>query len=206
MGADEKAFARLKVDGYQLVHLPWLTPKEKESIEAYAARMCEMVKDENPVLMGLSFGGIMSIEIAKQLKAEKVILISSVKHSLEIPLWMRAAGKMKLNKIVPIRSYKILEPIQNRFIGVTNQKEKEMVRAYRNTVPQVYLNWAIDKVLNWKNDWQPSGLYHIHGDADKIFPVKNVNTNYIIKNGGHFMIMNKAKEVNQYLAGIFNQQ
>ena len=58
---------------------------------------------------------------------------------------------MKLNRIIPINSStKLLDPIQNRFMGVTNQKEKEMVRAYRANVPKVYLNWAIDKVLNWK--------------------------------------------------------
>lgn len=205
LGADEKAFARLRVDGYQFIHLPWLMPEPKEKIEQYAARMAALVKDEKPVLMGLSFGGIMSIEIAKQLQAEKVVLISSIKSAKEMPVWMRAAGKIKLNKIIPIHAHtKLLDPIQNRFMGVTNQKEKEMVRAYRANVPQVYLNWAIDKVLNWKNNWQPAALYHIHGDADRIFPVRNIAANYVIKNGGHFMIMNKSKEVNRYLADIFS--
>ena len=73
LGADEKAFARLRVDGYQFIHLPWLMPEPNENIEQYATRMAALVTDEHPVLMGLSFGGIMSIEIAKLVQAEKVI-------------------------------------------------------------------------------------------------------------------------------------
>jgi len=206
LGADEKAFARLRVEGHQFVHLPWLMPEGNEPIGQYAGRMAALVKEDKPVLMGLSFGGIMSIEIAKKLPAATVILISSVKSSSEMPLWMRTAGKMKLNKILPLHaSTKLLDPVQNLFMGVTNEKEKEMVRAYRANVPKPYLNWAIHQVLNWKNDWKPTALYHIHGDADRIFPVRNIQPNYLIKNGGHFMIMNKSKEVNQSLYDIFNK-
>src|SRR5205814_5443257 len=93
LGADEKAFAKLHVQGYQLVHLPWLIPVKDETIDEYAERMSRNITDHNPVIMGLSFGGIMGIEIAKKLIAvEKVILISSVKSFKEIPAWMKLAG------------------------------------------------------------------------------------------------------------------
>ena len=203
LGADEKAFAKLHVQGYQLVHLPWLIPVKDETIDEYAERMSRNITDHNPVIMGLSFGGIMGIEIAKKLAAvDKVILISSVKSYKEIPAWMKLAGKLKLNKIVPVKSYDILEPVQNHFIGATTQKEKEMVRTYRKNVSPEYLSWAVDKVLNWKNDWQPYPIYHIHGDADNIFPIKRIKADYVVKNAGHFMIMNKAGEVNKFLEKI----
>ena len=57
-------------------------------------------------------------------------------------------------------------------------------------------------MLNWKNDWQPYPIYHIHGDADNIFPIKRIKTDYVVKNAGHFMIMNKAGEVNKFLEMI----
>ena len=202
LGADEKAFAKLHVEGYELVHLPWLMPVQKETIEQYATRMLTNIKDKNPVLMGLSFGGIMSIEIARQIPVEKVILISSIKSSKEIPGWMKLAGRLKINKIIPIRSYEFLEPVQNHFIGASSSSEKEMVRAYRKNVSEKYLNWAVNQVLNWKNDWQPASLYHIHGNADKIFPIKKISANYIVDKAGHLMIMNKHKEVNQFLSRI----
>ncbi len=202
LGADERAFGKIHISGYELVHLPWLLPDQNEKIGDYAIRMSKNITDENPVLMGLSFGGIMSIEIARQVPASKVILISSVKSSKEIPAWMKLAGRLKLNKLMPMRSYKILEPIQNYNLGATTREEKEMANAFRQNVSPVYLNWAINQVLNWKNDWQPASLYHIHGDADKLFPIKKINANFVINNAGHLMIMNKSKEVNQFLASI----
>jgi pimeloyl-ACP methyl ester carboxylesterase len=202
LGADERAFAKLQVEGHELVHLPWLLPDPNETIREYAIRMSKNIKDENPVLMGLSFGGIMSIEIARQVPVEKVILISSVKSSKEMPVWMKLAGRLKLNKLMPMRSYKILEPIQNYNLGAKTREEKEMARVFRENVSPVYLDWAISQVLNWKNDWLPASLYHIHGNADKLFPIKKINANYVVNNAGHLMIMNKSGEINQFLARI----
>jgi pimeloyl-ACP methyl ester carboxylesterase len=182
--------------------LPWLLPLSNETIEQYAKRMSKNIADEQPVLIGLSFGGIMSIEIAKHLPARKVILISSVKSYKEMPGWMKLAGKLKLNKLIPMRPYKFFEPIQNYNLGANTPEEKEMARTFRQNVSQQYLDWAISQVLNWENDWQPASLYHIHGNADKLFPIKKVNANYVINNAGHLMIMNKAAEVNGFLKKI----
>lgn len=185
-----------------MVHLPWLLPLKNETIEQYAKRMSENIPEEKPILIGLSFGGMMSIEIAKHLPTEKVILISSVKSYKEMPGWMKMAGRLKLNKLVPMRPYKFFEPIQNYNLGATTPEEKEMARTFRQNVSQQYLDWAISQVLNWKNDWQPSSLYHIHGNADKLFPVKKVKAGYVVNDAGHLMIMNKAKEVSHYLNTI----
>lgn len=202
LGADERAFSRLKFDGYKVTCLPWLTPLPKETITEYATRMSQGIKAEKPVLMGLSFGGMMSIEIAKLVAVEKVILISSIKSYKELPRWMKTAGFFRLNKIFPMRSFKLTEPIQNRFIGITKPDEIELVRSYRRNAPQVYMDWAINEVFKWRNDWQPPILYHIHGDADRIFPINQLVPTHIIKDGGHFMIMNKAAEVNAALKHI----
>lgn len=103
LGADERAFSKLNVEAYQLKVIPWLQPLQKETIEAYAKRMMVAIDEENPILMGLSFGGMLCIEISKQIAVQKIIIISSIKSYTELPLWMKAAGRLKLNKIVPIR-------------------------------------------------------------------------------------------------------
>jgi pimeloyl-ACP methyl ester carboxylesterase len=59
-------------------------------------------------------------------------------------------------------------------------------------------------VLNWRNNWQPPAIYHVHGDADRIFPISNLSPTFTIKGGGHFMIMNKAVEVNEALFKILS--
>ena len=202
LGADERAFSHLVMEGYNVICLPWLTPLSKETITGYATRMRQGITTENPVLMGLSFGGMMSIEIAKQLPVEKLILISSVKSRREMPWWMKLSGILKLNRVVPLRSFKITEPIQNYFIGVTNQEDRQMVADYRKNASQVYINWAVNEVLRWHNDKLPERLFHVHGDNDKIFPIQNLKPTHVIKGGGHLMIMNKAPEINTALKEI----
>lgn len=201
LGSDKKVFARIQVPGYELVHIDWLMPEKNEPLAAYAQRMSACITDENPVLMGLSFGGMLSIEIAKILPVQKLLLVSSVKSHKEMPLWMRSAGKLKLNHLLPLHAAShILEPVQNYNMGVTNAEEREMVRQYRKNISQQYLEWSVNQVLNWKNDWQPPNIFHIHGDTDRIFPIRHVKATSIIKGGGHFMIFNKATEVNEKLA------
>lgn len=81
LGADEKAFSRLSIEGYQLQIINWLKPLHNETLQEYATRMRETIKEEEPILIGLSFGGIMCTEIAKQIPVQKIIIISSIKSS-----------------------------------------------------------------------------------------------------------------------------
>lgn len=73
MGADEKAFINLQVNGYELKFIPWIRPHKNERIEHYAERMAKYIKHDSPILLGLSFGGMVSIEIAKQMPVKKIV-------------------------------------------------------------------------------------------------------------------------------------
>ena len=199
LGADEKAFSKLVIEGCRLKVIPWLEPLKTESIQHYAERMRAVIDTENPVLMGLSFGGMVCIEIARQIPVEKIIIISSIKSSNEMPLWLKAIGKLSLHKIFSLRSNKLTEPFQNRRLGVHTPEDKKIAAYYRKNADLHYTRWAVDKVVNWKNDWQHPHLFHIHGDNDKMFPQKYIKPTYTIKGGGHFMIMNMAEEVSFYI-------
>jgi pimeloyl-ACP methyl ester carboxylesterase len=202
LGADERVFNKIAVPGYVLQPLAWKIPQKKETLQQYAQRMLEGIKEEKPVLMGLSFGGMMSIEIAKLVVVEKVIIISSIKSANELPGWMKLAGRLKLDKMVPLKSFKVMEPVQNFKLGVTNEEERRMAIEYRRSADSRYTNWAINQVLNWKNYWQPPAIYHIHGTKDRMFPIKKIIPDYTVNEGGHLMIMNKADEINAYLLSI----
>jgi pimeloyl-ACP methyl ester carboxylesterase len=201
LGADERAFSRLQVTGYNLQVIAWLRPLPNETITQYATRMSEGIAVNEPIiLMGLSFGGFICTEIAKQLDVKKIIIISSIKQKIELPSWMRLAGYLKINKIVPVRqSFKITEPIQNKILGVNTAEEKMMINELRRNADKIYTKWAVNQVINWKNNWLHPAIFHIHGDKDYMFPIKTIKANYIVKNGGHFMIMNRAEEVSQHI-------
>jgi hypothetical protein len=63
-----------------------------------------------------------------------------------------------------------------------------------------HLQWLNhDHILRWKNDWYPEGTVHIHGEMDKMFPVRNISTSHVIGSGTHMMIYNRSKEINEFL-------
>ena len=205
LGADERAFSKLVVHGYQLKVIKWLMPLADESVQDYAKRMRAEITEADPVLMGLSFGGMICTEIAKQVPVKKIIIISSIKSAAELPLWLKTAAKLRLNKILPLRSTKLTEPLQNRILGVSTPEEKNLVRQFRKKADLPYTNWAVHQAINWKNDWEHPEIFHIHGDRDNLFPIKYVKPTFVVKNGGHFMIMNRAEEVSYYINDILSK-
>ncbi len=205
-GADERMFANIQFSGYEMHFIKWITPQKNETIDAYAKRMREQIYHEDPILIGLSFGGMVSVEIAKQIKTPLVIIISSIKSKAEMPLWMQVSGKLKLNRLFPMRSFKLIEPIENRNLGVTTAAEKSLVQEYRDNIDIGYSNWAVNTILNWKNTSAPENLYHIHGDADRIFSIKKIKPDYTILQGGHLMILNKSAEVSDCIRCILKEQ
>jgi len=201
-GADHRVFGRLNLKGYNVHAVNWLEPLPHEKIEAYAHRLAAVIQDPRPILLGFSFGGMMAIELAKFIATDRVIIISSIKTFRELPGWMRLTGKLHLDQIVPLKTFGLIEPIENHNLGVETKEEKSLVRAYRKSVSQRYTNWAVHQILNWKNEWQPERLVHIHGARDHIFPIRNIQADYRIEDGGHFMIMNRSDKVNNILQEI----
>ncbi|HUZ59622.1 MAG TPA: alpha/beta hydrolase [Hanamia sp.] len=202
-GADERVFSKLDFGENEAHFIPWIIPEKNESIASYAKRMQKDILHPNPVLVGLSFGGMMSIEIAKRITVEKVILISSICTSHELPLYMKIAGKLRLNRMIPMKPYPILEPLENYNLGVKTKEQKILLKEYRKNLNLQYSNWAMNQVVNWKNEWIPPDLVHIHGTKDHIFPIRYIhNPDYIIKGGGHFISMNNSEEMNEILKKI----
>ena len=60
-------------------------PEEDESLAHYASRLASTITAPNPILLGVSFGGIIMQEVAKQINYKKVVIISSVKTQYELP-------------------------------------------------------------------------------------------------------------------------
>ncbi|MDH4294838.1 MAG: hypothetical protein OEV74_01060 [Cyclobacteriaceae bacterium] len=87
LGADSRVFDFLDLSNYNIHFIEWIDPHENEPIEAYARRLKVNIKKENPILLGISFGGMMAIEIGKQIRAEKIIIIiisqNQAKHSCQ---------------------------------------------------------------------------------------------------------------------------
>lgn len=199
LGADQRVFQKLDFSGYSVHFIQWIPPLENETIEHYASRLLDQIPTPKPILIGLSFGGMMAVEIAKQIENEKVILIASAKTKNEIPFYFRWAGTLRLHKILPTRLLKHSNFISNWFFGASETADKELLKAILHDTDAIFLKWAIDKVARWRNTIIPKNIVHLHGTNDKILPYRFVECDLTVKDGGHFMTLNKADELTSIL-------
>jgi pimeloyl-ACP methyl ester carboxylesterase len=202
LGADERAFERLNLSRYLVVFIKWISPKKGETLESYATRLLKQIPTPDPLLIGLSFGGMMAVEVAKQIRTEKVILIASAKTKKEIPIYYRLAGKLYLHKLLPAKILKWPNALAYWLFGITTIEDKLVLAQILNDTDPRFLKWAIDKVARWKNTTELPNIKHIHGTADRVLPFRFVNSDVAVNQGGHLMTLNKAAELSQQLKVI----
>lgn len=201
LGADRRAFAKLKIAGdYEVVYLDWLPATPNESLKGYADRLAEGIDPGIPFyLIGLSFGGMLATEIAKKLKPLHTFLISSIPLSADLPWYYRLAGAARLQKMVPLNVIKNLNLAGLRLLGARTAEDKLMLSQLVADSDPKFIKWALNAILQWRNTERPENLTHIHGSADKILPAKYTKPDIIIPGGGHFMVYANADEVVKYI-------
>ncbi len=67
---------------------------------------------------------------------------------------------------------------------------------------KTYLDWAIEQMICWDRVEASPNVIHIHGDADTVFPVKNITNFICVKGGSRAMILTKHNWLNTNLPKI----
>jgi pimeloyl-ACP methyl ester carboxylesterase len=207
LGADARVFRLLKFEGYRPVHIEWLEPEKGETIAHYAQRLTAQIQSPHPIIVGLSFGGMIAVEIAKQIEVKKVILISSAKDKSEIPGYFKLFRWMPIHRIFPFKS--LLWAVYwfaYWIFGSESSDERHLLKAILRDTDAHFLKWALHKVVTWNNEVIPDSLFHIHGSGDRIFPIRYVEVDHIIEKAGHLMIVNRAGLISALLEKIMSQE
>lgn len=188
-------FQNFSFEGFKVIHIDWVLPLENETLQNYALRISENIKDENAILIGLSFGGILSVEISKSKKFKKIFLLSSAKTKSEIPFYYKLIGKLNLLKILPNSILKRVDSLTHLVFGAKTNAEKSLLEDIVRNTDERFLKWALHQIMNWKNEDYSENIVHIQGDSDLILPHVFVKYDYLIKGGTHFMTLNQSKEI-----------
>lgn len=206
LGTDERVFQNLDFSKYAITFVKWIEPTKNETIESYAKNLAKQIIHSNPILIGLSFGGIMAVEVAKQISTKKVILIASAKNKKEIPIYFRFLGWISIDALVPTSILKKSNFLSYWFFGVETEADKLMLKEILLDTNPIFLKWAISKIIRWKNITSVENLIHIHGTNDRLLPIYYVKCDEKIIGGGHFMTMNKSDEINKLLANYLENE
>lgn len=202
LSASSKIFELIKLpkEDFEIHLLEWLMPESiNETIEHYAKRMCKNITEENVVLMGVSFGGVMVQEMSKIINPKKIILVSSVKNKQELPKRLRVARDTKAYKLFPTKSITSIENFISYSFGKKAKNRIEQYKTYLSVRDELYLKWSIYNVLHWQQIETLPNIIHIHGTSDHIFPIKHIKNSVKIEGGTHVMILTKANMISNII-------
>jgi esterase/lipase len=179
-----------------LEHLEPAHPKE--SMREYARRLSMSIEnfEEDSVIIGMSLGGIISVELSKIFPMKKVFLISTIKHPNEFPWQIRLLRTLPLDK-VQLPAWLIRKTVKPMtwLLGVTNMKGRNHIQSMIDDACERHIAWAQFAAANWDNNLIPNNYIHIHGTKDEIFPAAYVRASHFIEGGNHYMIMDRAQEI-----------
>jgi len=201
LAADKRVFKYIELpQGYEAVYLDWISPIKDETLPAYALRLAKAIDTSEPfALVGLSFGGMLATEIAKQYQPVVTFLISSVPVSNQLPGYFRMAGKLGLHKIVPVSLIKT-SSVTKRFFTRENSEDKKLLWQIINESDMHLIRWSMHAILSWQNETIPQPVWHIHGTHDEILPVKFTHPTHTVPKEGHMLVMTRPDVVNSVLA------
>ncbi|WP_372973445.1 alpha/beta fold hydrolase [Muriicola sp.] len=204
MAANSRIFKniRLPEDRFVTHLLEWFVPERGMTLEAYACKMNEQITAKHPVLVGVSFGGMLVQEMARHMPVKKVIIISSVKRNSEMPKRLVFAKYTRLHKLLPTGLVNNLDLVAKYAFGETVAQRIDLYKEYLEVRDKYYLDWAIDQIVNWRQSECDPGIVHIHGEKDAVFPRQYIKDCIQVNNGTHTMIIHRYKWFNERLPAI----
>ncbi|MEZ4875786.1 MAG: alpha/beta hydrolase [Flavobacteriaceae bacterium] len=195
----------LPSEAYETHIIEWLIPLKNESLQGYAKRMAAFITKTDAVLVGVSFGGVMVQEMAHFVSVKKLVIISSVKSREELPVRLKVAKATKVYKLLPTGWVTSAGDLTKFAIGPRSKKRLKLYNEYLSVKDKAYLDWAIEKMVQWDRKTPLEGVHHIHGSEDAVFPMKYISNCTVLEGGTHIMILNKGSKVTALLQNILEK-
>lgn len=217
LGADARLLGPQKAAFGHAVETPdWLEPEGDESLERYARRWAEALRDESderPVFVGgVSFGGIVAMHMAEALRPEAVVLIASCRSSDDVP--MRFEIAQRLGSFVPDATVGKLLPLLAIPFAVLDGLDSDhlkLLRSMAKDTDPALLQWAGRAVANWQFDLAhelPCPVHRIHGARDWVIPYRGDGEGHpgepteVLPHGKHLINLTLDRTVNGWLRGV----
>ena len=205
LGADHRVFHKMNFQEFEPVYIHWLEPLKNETIQNYALRISKQITEPKPLVIGISFGGMIAIEVSKFLPFQKLILIASAKSKQEIPLLYRVLGTLKIPLFFPMQWLKKSNRLSYFVFGVNEQEDRKILDSIYNDTSPSYLRWALNAVCTWQNEVVTQNLLQIHGTNDRILYYSNIKNAVPIPNGGHLLPLTETQKLEELILKFLHE-
>lgn len=203
IATDERAFQYQYEHIPNCVYLPFPRHDKRDTMATYAQRFVPMIDTAEPFnIIGHSMGGIITMELIKQVQPRKVILLSTIKSREEMPVSLKQLSITHFHKLLPgqgfIHSIRVGSKFKSELKKVDGLRDLAVSMAEANDPGFLY--WAVDAIVKWKggNDYRDD-IIHIHGTRDEMFPYERIKNAIPVFGGTHIMYMSRAEEINRLI-------
>ncbi len=202
LGADERIFSFLGKLPVELVLPRLLSPHSEDTMATFAARMVEVLEPkEHDMIGGVSFGGMVAAEIARQRHISGLILISSGLSSRSVDPLAQRLGRLACN--LPNRMMRSILGSHKTFKKVFGKDHPQLYQLVRQMLadsPDELLVLGGRLSLNYYSELPiRCPVFAIHGEDDTMmFPVEVGNCR-IVSGAGQGMVVTHPEEITRFL-------
>ena len=195
MGADARLHARLRTRG-PIRALDWPPFKPHWRLADYAAEIVQRAEIAPGALIGgTSMGGMVALEIARQVSVSRVLLISSCNAREQV-----AKILLRLSPLAPLVPFEVAA-LTPRVPGLRPHRREVVEMAHR--ADPSFLRWCFREIAAWRGyHGDRSFIRQIHGSADRVLPVRHQRPDTVVPGAGHLMVMTHARAVSAFIDSV----
>jgi pimeloyl-ACP methyl ester carboxylesterase len=208
IGADRRLFDKQRLCAADLHVIEWIAPvATDEPLADYARRLAATIDTSRSfVIGGASFGGMVALELARHVQPDGVILIGSCRSPSSLPSsyrFLRACSDLAPDALVG-RSFTAAPLIASRF-GVRSPEHRQLFTDMLRHTPPSFVRWATRAIFSCSGiDELPVPIHHIHGEEDRIIPLRCVRPDVVVKRAGHMLNVTHPAEVNAFIDAVMS--
>jgi pimeloyl-ACP methyl ester carboxylesterase len=139
--------------------------------------------------------------MARHLRAAACVLIGSIRSPAELPWRWRLMRPLTL---LGPRALGVAARVgaNLRFVGLSRAVVRQLERLGRPEA--AFVRWAMCAVLRWQpgHAVRRVRIFQIHGEADRVLPVRNRRADVIVPGGSHALSLFNPSAVNEYLTRV----
>lgn len=194
MGADHRLFDGLSLAGHEVLRTDWIAHRASDDLAVFARRFAaHHAITADDILVGVSMGGMVAAAIADVIPVRRVVLVSSGTDPRHLAPWLSVGAR-----IICLLPFGCLRWLPMRLVPIRHRLVVGMLR----DMDPGFIRWACRELPRWPGVPRADGAVTIHGTADPLFPIRRQpRVDLAIAGGGHFMILDRAAEIEAAIAG-----